>query len=410
MRVRSILLAILLVPVLALAALVGLLVAWSPGKPKPITDVDGRVVPGSLSEKSWVRINGLDQGMFIKAVDPTKPVLLFVHGGPGMPGYWLTHWYPTVLEQHFTVCWWEQRGACLSYRPDIPPETMVAEQFVDDLLAVADYLRERFGQDRIFLMGHSWGSYVAIQAVAKDPSKFHAYVGVAQVVHQIRSERLSWEYMLERFREAGNTEMTRRLEAAPVTEHGPLPAAYDAIRDKAMHMLGVGTTHDMRSVVIGIFLRSWWFPEYTLREKVNLWRGKVTSRRSGLWDRMQATNLAALVTELKVPAYFLHGVHDYTCCYSLGKAYAAEFRAPLVGFYSFEHSAHSPFMEEPERTMRILTEDVLQGRTTLADPIAEPLTEGTRALDGPDRGGGPASDAGDARSQALGHRDERGPG
>jgi len=366
MRILSILLAILLVPVAALAALAGLLVAWSPGKTKPIKDVDGHVVPGSLSEKTWVRVNGLDQGMFIKAVDPTKPVLLFVHGF-GMPGYWLTHWYRTAFEQHFTVCWWEQRGAGLSYRPDIPQETMVSEQFVDDLLAVADYLRERFGQDRIYLMGHSWGSYVALQAVAKDPSKFHAYVGVAQVVHQIRSERLSWEYMLERFREMGNAEMARRLEAAPVDVDAPLPVAYDAIRDKAMHMLGVGTTHDMRSVVTGIFLRSWWFPEYTLREKVNLWRGKVTSKRSGLWDRMQATNLAALVTELEIPAYFLHGIHDYTCCYSLGKAYAAGLSAPLVGFYSFEHSAHSPFMEEPERTIRILTEDVLQGSTALAD-------------------------------------------
>ncbi len=367
MRIRSILLAILLVPVAALTALAGLLVAWSPGKAKPITDADGDVVPGSLSEKTWVRVNGLDQGMFIKAVDPSKPVLLFVHGGPGMPGYWLTSWYPTGLERHFTVCWWEQRGAGLSYRPDIPEATMIAEQFVDDLLAVADHLRERFGQDRIYLMGHSWGSYIALQAAAKEPSKFRAYVGVAQVVHQIRSERLSWEYMVERFREMGDAEMARRLEAAPVDLDAPLPAAYDAVGDKAMHMLGVGTTHDMRSVVSGIFLRSWRFPEYTLREKVNLWRGKVTSKRSGLWDRMQATNLAALVPTLEIPAYFLHGIHDYTCSYSLGRAYAAGLAAPLVGFYSFEHSAHSPFMEEPERTIRILTEDVLRGTTALAD-------------------------------------------
>ncbi len=85
---------------------------------------------------------------------------------------------------------------------------------------------------------------------------------------------------------------------------------------------------------------------------------------------MLATDLAALITRLPIPAYFLHGQHDRTVSYHLAKAYAARLDAPLIGFYTFTHSAHSPAFEEPDRTLQILTENVLIGTTTLADPTA----------------------------------------
>ena len=69
-------------------------------------------------EKIYVNINGAAQGMFIEGKDQTQPVLLFLHGGPGMPEHFLTGRYPTGLEDLFTVCWWEQRlGALLPRRP-----------------------------------------------------------------------------------------------------------------------------------------------------------------------------------------------------------------------------------------------------------------------------------------------------
>ena len=106
------------------------------GGPRPLLDGSGRPIPGSISEKVFVSINGMRQGMFIQSKDPAHPVLLFLHGG--MPEYFLTERYPTGLENDFTVAWWEQRGAGLSYGPGIPPETMTLEQFIADTLSVAD--------------------------------------------------------------------------------------------------------------------------------------------------------------------------------------------------------------------------------------------------------------------------------
>jgi pimeloyl-ACP methyl ester carboxylesterase len=320
---------------------------------------------GSISEKVFADINGVRQGMFIQGTDAAHPVLLCLHGG--LPEYFLTERYPTGLENDFTMVWWEQRGAGLSYSPGIPPETMTPEQFVADTLAVTDYLRDRFGKEKVYLMGHSGGTFIGLQAAARAPELYFAYIGEAQMVHQLKSERLAYEYMLGRFKGRGNRRMVRKLEAAPVTMTTGTPAGYLAVRDSAMHSLGVGTTHDMASVLRGIFWPSLRTPHYTLGEKVKLWRGKHASGVSALWADMLATDLADCVTELALPAYFFHGVHDYTANYRLAKDYAERLKAPLKGFYTFEHSAHSPIFEEPQRARRIMREDVLAGRNSLAD-------------------------------------------
>lgn len=349
-----------------IGGLVGLLLLLSPGKPKPVVDEHGRPLPGSLAEKIRVNIGGVEQGMFIQSRDVRNPVLLFVHGGPGMPTYFLTERYPTGLEDLFTVVWWDQRGAALSYRPDIPPETMTVEQMIADTLEVTNYLRNRFGQDKVYLMGHSWGTFIGIQAVAQAPQLYHAYIGMAQLTHQLRSEQLAYDYMLDQSRATGNTRLLRKLEAAPFPATVPLPPAYDALRDEAMHSLGVGTTHAMRSVEREIFVPSWLSPQYTLPEKVALWRGKFWSK-SILWNDALATDLTKKVTRLDVPVYIFQGRYDYTANYSLARAYLQQLQAPLKGFYTFEQSAHSPVLEEPAKASRILREDVLGGANHLAD-------------------------------------------
>jgi pimeloyl-ACP methyl ester carboxylesterase len=324
---------------------------------------------GPIREKVRVDINGVPQGMVVRGADATNPVLLFVHGGPGMPTYFLTHRYPVDLDDLVTTVWWDQRGTALSYRADIPPETMTVEQLVDDTLAVTDHLRHRFGQDRIHLLGHSWGSFIGILAAARAPERFASYTGMGQMTDQRRSEKLAYDHMLAEYRRRGDRRMVRRLEAAPVTvEGGTSPRYVRLLRDQAMHRLGVGTTHDMRSVVSGIMLPSLTFPEYTLRERRDLWRGRSFSRSFGLWEtEVMRRDLTREVPRLEVPTYFLAGAHDQTCVTSLVREYHEALDAPVKGFYLFEHSAHSPLLEEPARARLVLARDVLQGGNTSSD-------------------------------------------
>ncbi len=355
--ILSILLAVILI-------LVGTLLAMSPGKPAPILGEDGKALAGSISEKTFLDVKGVRQGMFIKSTNVNHPVLLYLHGG--MPDYFLDEKYPTGLEDLFTIVWWEMRGSGMSFTTDIPQGKM-AEQMIADTLVVTDYLRSRFQQDKIYLMGHSGGSFIGIQVAARFPERYYAYIGQAQMVNQRKSELLAYDYMLQQFKANGNAAMLRKLEAAPVTMENGTPAAYLQIRDDAMHSLGVGTTRDMNSVITGIFLPSWLTRDYTLAEKVNLWRGKAQAGVSVLWDTMTSTDLAQQVAHFTIPIYFLSGRYDYTCSYTLAKEYLEKIQAPVKGFYTFEQSAHSPMFEEPEKMQRILRKDVLTGANHLAD-------------------------------------------
>jgi pimeloyl-ACP methyl ester carboxylesterase len=216
-------------------------------------------------------------------------------------------------------------------------------------------------------MAHSGGSFIGIQAVSRQPELYAAYIGMAQMVDQLRSERLAYEFLVAEFEKRHDHRMLKKLAAAPVSEAHGTPKRYLAVRDKAMHRLGVGTTHDMRSVITGVFLPSLASPQYSLAEKVGLWRGKLASGVSALWDDMLFTDLAERVPSLGVPTYFLHGVFDHTCSYDLARDYLQRLQAPIKGFYTFEHSAHSPIFEEPEKAGQIMREDVLNAVARLAD-------------------------------------------
>jgi pimeloyl-ACP methyl ester carboxylesterase len=344
----------------------GVLRVWSLGEPAPLRDATRQKINGNLSERVFVQINGIRQGMIIQSTDITHPVLLFLHGGPGMPEFFLNITHPAGLEQDFTVVWWDQRGAGLSFRSDIPPETMTLAQTIADTIAVTHYLRQRFGQGRIYILGHSWGSFLGIQVAAAAPGLFHAYIGMGQVSFQLRSEVAARDYMLDRYQVLGDATMVRKLKAAPASMEDGLSPAYLGLRDAAMHGLGIGTTRAMTSVFTGVFLPVWRCRAYTLREKVNIWRGLSFSRKF-LWEDFIRTDLTSRIHTLDLPLYFLTGLYDYTANHLLARGFFDQISAPVKGFYTFQNSAHSPLFEEPRRARDILLQDVIMRTNRLAD-------------------------------------------
>ena len=357
----------LLVPVL-LAAYVLWLLPPSRGRVTPVLDAQGKPLAGSIAEKVFVQIGGARQGMFLRGSDATKPVLLLVHGGPGMPDYFLARAHRSTLENHFVVCYWEQRGCGISFAAGREPSVMVVARFVQDVLEVTDYLRTRFGQEKITLMGHSWGTFLGVLAAQRAPERYHAYIGMSQVADQPASEQLAYRWMLERCQSLRKPALARALRRTPIDQPGaPLePYLNGMARDKAMHALGVGTMRRMHSVVTGILLPSLRCREYTPAERINIWRGKTSPLRLPLRQALYAFCGARDAHALAVPVYIWAGAHDLTSAYALQQAYFAQLVAPRMGFYTFPASAHCPAWEQPDLAA-LFAGDVLAGDTRHAD-------------------------------------------
>ena len=321
-----------------------------------------------MNEKVFIKVNGVKQGMFLQSEDIKLPVLLYLHGGPGSPEVAFNEGYPTGLEKLFTVCWWEQRGSGISYDRKLSGKEMTLKQLVADAIEVAKYLRKRFKKDKIYIMGHSWGSLLGVLTVKAQPELFHAYIGAGQLAQQEKSERLGYTYMIQEFTKLNDQKMLRKLRKYPIAKDGDISIQYLlGVRSEGMNKLGVGIKRSMTSTMdlIKPILK---FKGYTLSEKFKIPKGSFFSTKY-LTDSMLYTDLIAQVSELQVPVYIFHGRYDHIASYDLAKTFFMALKAPTKGFYTFENAAHSPCFEEPEKMWHILRNDVLQAQVSLADKI-----------------------------------------
>lgn len=335
----------------------------SRGKPDSFKDENGNILKGSISEKIFLPIGGVEQGMFIRSKDTDNQVLLFMHGGPGFPNYFLMEKFNPGLEDFFTVCYWEQRGGGLSYQKEVTIESMTLEQLTSDAIEVSNYLRERFGREKIYILAWSGGTTIALPAVAKSPGLFHAYVAMGQLTRQRESERIAYDYMLKQYTERNDKRSIKALKKYNQLEtESDLISFYNSgTRDNQMHELGIGTMRSMKSVFKDIFLPVWTCRAYTIREKYNIWKSKlVFLPRTNLKNETLTTDFSKVFPSIDVPIFFICGKYDLTVNIDLTRDYYNHLQAPLKGFYTFENSAHGPLFEEPERFSEILEQDILK--------------------------------------------------
>lgn len=361
-RMAFIVTAALLLPVIALICFLFIV---SQGKPGLKDQSDN-----SICEKTFIEVGGVKQGMFIIGKDKNNPVLLYIHGGPSFSEFFLVERYPTGIEDYFTVCYWEERGGGLSYSSQVSMESMTLDQLASDALEVTEYLRDRFGKEKIYLMAHSGGTAFAIQAVERAPQFYHSYIGISQITRQAESEKSAYRYMIDKYSSMGNNRIVKEFQKYPVLENDSfiLPFFNSVLRDKSMHELGIGTMRRMRSVMSGVFIPVWTCKAYTLREKINIWYSKFSFvNKTDLRGQIISSDFTTLFPALEVPVYFLSGRFDLTVNYDLSKEYLEKLDAPLKGFYTFQNSAHSPLFEEPEKFLELMTGDVLNKKTDLAD-------------------------------------------
>jgi pimeloyl-ACP methyl ester carboxylesterase len=177
-----------------------------------IVDAHGTPIPGSIATLEKVTLNGSDQWISIRGTSIDKPVLLFLAGGPG--GSQLATARRTLgrLEDHFVVVNWEQPGAGKSFDA-VARSTLTPERYIEDGHALVVYLKQRFNQPKVYVVGESWGSALGIMLVQRYPELFHAFVGTGQMVAFTATDRMDYEFALRWAQERSDTVKLEKLKA-----------------------------------------------------------------------------------------------------------------------------------------------------------------------------------------------------
>ena len=337
------------------AALTVALSQWLAFTP-PILDAGGSPRPGSIAVMERVELNGSRQWITIRGKNVDNPVLLFLSGGPGGSELPSTRLHLGELEDHFVVVNWDQPGAGKSYYA-VDIDALTPGRYIADGQALAQYLRQRFDEEKIYLMGESWGTILGIWLVRDYPELFHAFVSSGQMVNTTENDVMGYQLALEYLAKRGDSETVDKLRAngPPPYTDGNLSLTYMAylgVLNDYMNEHAHGKGKDVDILVDAINEA-----EYGLFDKVNWLRG-LMDVFNVVYPQLADLDFTTQAAELEVPVYFFVGRHDVNAMASLVERYHDVLEAPHKELIWFERSGHPPLYSEASKVIDIVVSQV----------------------------------------------------
>lgn len=335
---------------LAVVAVAGLLAR--PASTDPIVDDTGSPVAGSVAELTHVDVGGHELGLMLRGRSSDNPVLLFLAGGPGGTELGAMRRHLSSLEERFVVATLDQRGTGTSYSEIDPTDTLTLDGAIADALAVTDYLRDRFDEEQIYLVGQSWGTLLGVLLLEQRPRAFAAYVGVGQMVSPVETDRTFYEDTLAWARDRGDDDLVRMLE-----RNGPPPysdyRAYEPALSYEQELYPYD--HSRNSEGEGQMGENLLVEEYTLLDKLHVFPAFLDVF-STLYPRIQQLDLREQAGALDVPVYVVLGAHEAPGRAGPARAWFELLQAPHKELRVFETSGHRPLWEQPEQFTDLMTE------------------------------------------------------
>ena len=328
-----------------------------------IGDAQKIVGQDGIETTEQIELGGIKQTVNIRGRHRANPILLVLHGGPGLTMMPVAHQYLRPAEEFFTVVQWDQRGAGKTYAANDPEKirpTMTVERMLADAEELAAYLRKRYAKHKIVLLGHSWGTVLGTMLAQKHPDWFYAYVGVSQLVDLEENEKLGYEAVLRWARSQGNAQAVRELES--IAPYPPDPAKTSvAEQRKSLELQRKWLTQaggylwlrtsDYYGDVVSLS------PDYS-RSDMDAWGKGLDFSLDTLWSQITEVSFSD-ATRFDCPVVLLHGRHDLNTSAALAGRWFEKIQAPSKKMVWFEYSGHMIFEEEPGRFLLSLVQDVL---------------------------------------------------
>lgn len=310
---------------------------------------------GGISEVREVIIGGITQYIAIEGEKLENPLCLFIHGGPGLavPFGISARTHYSNLTSHCTAVYWDQRGAGKTFSEEIEISLLTLNQLQLDAMELIDYLLNEFKQEKLYLMGHSWGSVTGMRLVQIIPDRIEAYFGMSQVIEPRQSDQLLYQWLIDEFDNLGEIKMVKslkRIGAPPYYNRGFQEVYNQAISSsEAYRKMNDGQSGiDIMKWILNV----WTSPDLTLKEVYQTLckASEVTLTQSGLWKELSDVNFNDEIQEVSVPVYFISGKDDYICSKDLMLAWTQQLLAPVKETLILNNSAHY-LSTEDERLM-----------------------------------------------------------
>jgi pimeloyl-ACP methyl ester carboxylesterase len=342
-----------------------------------IIDNTRRIVsPNGVDERIKLRIGGIDQWLSIRGRDRRNPILLFLHGGPAAVTMPASYTFQSPWEDFFTVVQWDQRGAGKTYAANTEQQMspgMTIEGMTDDAAQVVQYLRQHYGKQKIFLLGHSWGTVLGTRLARQHPDWFHAYIGVGQVVNVRRNEEIGFAFALRAAKADHNPQAVRELEALmPYPGTVPMTLQRIGTRSKWETYYG-GLTHGRKDFSYYADAEGL-SPDYDQAELDAIGKGSVYTLNH-LLQPLLGVDLDDM-TDFGCPVILFVGQHDYTTSHELAEQWFERIREPSKRMVLFADSAHMVMQEQPGRFLMHLVTDALPLAQKAGDAAPPEVTRG----------------------------------
>lgn len=309
--------------------------------------MDGNFVSDGIASLERVTLGDVEQTILIRGQDADQPVLLFLHGGPGgaiIP--WVDFFHTPLLEENFVVVHWDQRGAGSSYNSDLTVEDLSPEKFIADTLELTDLLRKRFGQDKIFLAGQSWGSALGFMTIAEDSSPFHAFIPISERVEWNRSMTIGFNWAVEQAQTNGDVDILAKLQA--IEPFDSFDEADLTVQRKALDFYRGGDYHTVGlwDKILNYTMKGE-SPYYTM-EQVNKFIPGMELSQAAIEtaDILSTYNLFTSFPASDIPVHFITGTEDHNTPGELAFEYYEALEAPAKSFTWIEGAAHMVMMDQ----------------------------------------------------------------
>ncbi len=313
--------------------------------------------PDAIDESSYVSINGVDQWISIQGEERARPVLLFLHGGPGDASSAWAYPYFRSWEHDFVVAQWDQPGAGRTLARNGSPASLSLDHMVEDGVQVTQYLREHLKQPKIILVGQGWGSVLGLLMVKSRPDLFLAYVGTGQIVDPVADSRETYSLALKSAEAAHDQQAVTDLKAAgppPYMDGSPAQAQLSRWRDVCE---GVESER-FRDARIGFALAA---PGYTVHD-LDDWMDGQTQSAQLLARQQREFAPKRLQGAFATPIFIIQGSQDCTASATLAMHWLQGIQAPRKQFATLDDAGHfavfvrsEAFLREMTATLRPLT-------------------------------------------------------